>query len=130
MNRTTFQSYWVRIAGILIILIGVMHDISTPGIYQRWLDILPQNYKSRALGMAFFFAVAGAAVIFAGLLMLYASIGLRKSEGWARVIGLGASLFTGLFGITAMAVGFNNPLVWVMMVAAIASVIVLLVGHL
>ena len=130
----TFEYLWTRIMGALIAIIGVVHCVFTPATYHMFLKIVAPTITSEmarggALRFAYFFALAGVMAIFAGLLMIYASFGLKKSEGWARVISSSASWLMVLFGISAMAIiGKGNFLVWIMTGAAITSGILLLIG--
>lgn len=55
---------------ILLMLIGTIHSLATFGVYQKWLEIMPPE---RAIKGAYFFAIMGIALVFAGITNLYKS---------------------------------------------------------
>jgi uncharacterized protein YpmB len=124
MNRRKFISRWILITGIIIALTGILHISFTPAMYQQMLK--DETVKEKAPGFAYFFAFAGFAVIYAGLLTIYSFFGLRKSEKWARPIAISAGLFVALGGISAIAFAkFGNPLIYIMCVSAISNLVLL-----
>ncbi len=128
MNKAVFQYLWVRIVGIVMIMTGIVHTAATPMAYHKWIEILPQDID-RVWGVVFFFAISGVAVIFAGILMIYSSFGLKKKEKWAKFISLIASLFIVLFGIGAIVAGMTNPLIWLMIFGGVSNAILLAINR-
>ncbi len=128
MDRRKFISRWILITGIIIALTGIIHISFTPVMYQQMLK--DETVKDMAPGFAYFFAFAGFAVLYAGLLTIYSCFGLRKSQKWARPIAISAGLFLALGGISAIAFAkFGNPLIYVMCISAISNVLLLLIFH-
>jgi len=126
MDGRKFISRWILITGIIIALTGVIHISFAPAMYQQMLK--DETVKEKAPGFAYFFAFAGFAVLYAGLLTIYSCFGLRKSEKWARPIAVSAGLFVVLAGISAIAFAkFGNPMIYVMSVSAISNLFLLLI---
>ncbi|MFQ6120215.1 MAG: hypothetical protein ACE5KE_10060 [Methanosarcinales archaeon] len=123
MEKGKFGSKWVFIMGILIVILGIIHNGATPLISSD-LDILPKNVM---LVMIFMFVGTGTAIIFAGLLTIYCSFGLKKSERMAWVIAMGVGVFIGLLGIGAVITMPNNPFAYIMSAFSILVIIPLLI---
>ena len=120
-----FASRWILGAGLLVTVIGAIHSAFAPSVYR---SLLTGSMEEQAAGFVYFFALGGAAFMYAGLSMTYASRGLRRSEGWARVIALGAGAFTLLGSLSAIVLGgYPNPLLYVTALCAASSIVVLLI---
>lgn len=84
--------------------------------------------KFISAGFAYFFAFNGLAILFADLLSAYSSIGLKKSQSWARLIAISSGLFAVIGGIGAVGFAkFGNPLIYVMSICAASNVLLLLI---
>lgn len=126
MDRRQFISRWILITGIIIAVAGILHISFTPAMYQQMLK--DETVKEKAPGFAYFFAFAGFAVLYAGLLTIYSFFGLKKSEKWARPIAISAGLFLAVGGISAIAFAkFGNPLIYAMCISAISNLFLLLI---
>ena len=112
--------------GIIIALIGIIHTCFTPMIYRQMLK--DEAVKDKAAGFAYFFAFSGFAISYAGLLTIYSSFGLKKSEKWALLLAISAGLFVAIGGISAIAFAkFGNPMIYIMSISAISNVFLLLI---
>ena len=132
MDRRKFISRWVLVTGVIIALIGIIHSSFTPVMYQQMMndETIDETLKDKAPGLAYFFAFCGFAVIYAGLLTIYSSFGLKKSEKWALLLSISASLFLAIGGIGAIAFAkFGNPMIYVMSISAISNVLLLLIFY-
>ena len=132
MNRRKFIGWWVLVTGVIIALIGIIHVSFTPVMYQQMLndETLDERVKEKAPGFAYFFAFSGFAVVYAGLLTAYSSIGLKKSEKWAWITAGSAGLFLAIGGISAITFAkFENPMIYAMSISAISNVLLLLIFH-
>ena len=128
MDRRQFIGRWVLITGIIIAVTGILHISFTPAMYQQMLK--DETVKDKAPGFAYFFAFAGFAVLYAGLLTIYSFFGLKKSEKWARPIAISAGLFVALAGISAITFAkFGNPLIYVMCISAVSNLFLLLLFY-
>ena len=88
MEKTKRASQWVFAAGILIAILGLIHIAATPMVLKD-LDELPKNVKD---SLVYMYVTTGAAVVFAGLLAVYSSIGIKRSEGMARPLAVGVGV--------------------------------------
>jgi hypothetical protein len=104
------------IGGLLVVLVGVVHSAVTPMVYRGLSAAIP----GKALGAAFFFAVMGLYVMFAGWLMVYSARGLAQGERWAWMLALSNGACNAIAGVGAVAVGFRNPFVWVWFLVALS----------
>jgi hypothetical protein len=130
MDRRRFIGRWVLITGVIIALTGIIHVGFTPAMYKQMLndETLDEMVKEKAPGFAYFFAFSGFAVVFAGFLTAYSSIGLKKSEKWAWITAGSAGLFIAIGGISAITFAkFGNPMIYAMSIGAISNVLLLLV---
>jgi hypothetical protein len=126
MDRGKFVSRWILVTGIIIVLIGIAHSSFAPMMYQQMVK--NEAIKDKAPGFVYFFAFDGFAVVFAGLLTVFSSFGLKKSEKWAWIIALSSGLFIALGGIGAVAFAeFTNPMIYAMGISAVSNVFLLLV---
>ena len=108
----------------------MIHLCATPIGYQQMLK--DEAVRDKAAGFAYFFAFCGFAVLYAGLLTVYSSFGLKKAEKWARPVAVSAGLFVALGGISAVVFAkFGNPLIYVMSISAVSNLFLLLLftGH-
>jgi small-conductance mechanosensitive channel len=128
MNKIKFISRWVFVVGIIITIIGIIHSSFAPIGYQQMMK--DETLKDKARGFVYFFAFGGFAIIFAGLLTIYSSLGLKKSERWAWLIALSSTLFVaiGMIGAVTFA-KFGNPMIYVASISSILSVFLLLLFY-
>ena len=125
MDMGKFVSRWILVTGIIIVLIGVVHSSFAPMMYQQMMK--DEAIKDKAMGFVYFFAFDGFAIVFAGLLTVFSSFGLKKSEKWAWLIAISSTLFVaiGMIGAVTFA-KFGNPMIYVASVSSISSVLLLL----
>lgn len=115
MDRRNRGSQWVLIAGILTVLLGLIHVAATPVIFSTMSDQLSAADK---LTFLYMYIATGAAVIFVGWLIMYGSRGLRTSERWAWITTLAAGVFMSLLGIGAILAMSDNPFAYLTLVFA------------
>jgi uncharacterized membrane protein HdeD (DUF308 family) len=115
MDRRNRGSQWVLIAGILTVLLGLIHVAATPVIFSTMSDQLSAADK---LTFLYMYIATGAAVIFVGWLVMYGSRGLRTSERWAWITTLAAGVFMSLLGIGAILAMSDNPFAYLTLVFA------------
>jgi hypothetical protein len=128
MDKIKFISRWIFVVGIIITVIGIIHSSFAPIGYQQMMK--DETLKDKALGFVYFFAFSGFAIIFAGLLTIYSSLGLKKSEKWAWLIAISSTLFVALGGIGAVTFAkFGNPMIYVVSISSISSVLLLLLFY-
>lgn len=126
MDRRKFISRWVLVTGIIIALTGIIHVCAAPAGYQQMMK--DEVVKDKAAGFVYFFAFCGFAILYAGLLTIYSSLGLKKSEKWALLLAISAGLFVTLGGISAIAFAkFENPMIYIMSISAMSNVFILLI---
>jgi hypothetical protein len=73
MKKHEFGSYWVLACGILIAILGIIHNSATKEIYYSGYDKLPMH---QGWVFIYMFLAVGTAVIFAGGLVIYCSLTL------------------------------------------------------
>jgi uncharacterized membrane protein HdeD (DUF308 family) len=128
MKKRRFVSRWILAMGIIIAIIGIIHTSFAPAMYQQMLK--DDTLKDKAAGFVYFFALGGFAFLFAGILTIFSSFGLKKSEKWAWLIAISAGLFVALGGISAVTFAeFGNPMIYVMSISAISNVFLLLIFY-
>lgn len=103
---------WVRIAGWLVVALGVVHIAATPLIYPPYAGDLTFLYM---------FLATGIAVIFAGALVLLAAGGWSRGERWAWDVLLRAGIFLSLLGIGAVITMADNPFAYLMLILAVVA---------
>ena len=114
--------------GIIIAIIGIIHCSFAPIMYKQMMK--EGTFKDKVPGFVYFFVFGGFAVLFAGLLTIYSSLGLKKSEKWALVIAISSALFVALGGIGAVTFAkFGNPMIYVMSISAISNILLLLLFY-
>ena len=123
MEKKKRASQWVFAAGILIAILGLIHIAATPMVLKD-LDELPKNVKD---SLVYMYVTTGAAVVFAGLLAVYSSIGIKRSEGMARPLAVGVGVFMFLVGVGAVIVMPDNPFAYIGLVLALVEIAPLLV---
>lgn len=120
MDNRKRGSRWVLVTGVLITVLGLIHVAFTPSIFQTLSSQL-DVYSTWV--QVYMFAATGAAVIFAGLLIVYASRGLKTSEGWARSLALWSGLFSLLLGGGAVAAIPGSPFALMLLLVSSAEII-------
>ncbi|MBN2011882.1 hypothetical protein JW960_21315 [candidate division KSB1 bacterium] len=126
MKKNQFIGKWTLTVGIIIGVIGVIHNCFTPTLWQQALN--DGITHEQAAGFAYFFLLSGSAFILAGLLMAFASFDLKKSARWAWQVVLINCTFVALAGIGAIAgAGFRgNLLIYVLCLGSISTIFLLL----
>lgn len=122
MKKTNLLSRVSLISGIIILLIGIVHNAFAPVIYEQ----ASRDVGDKAIAFVSFFVLVGAAVIFFGIFLIYSSRGLKRGEFWAWNISLLSSLFIALMGIPIILFLKINFLHVIMLAGAILNLIVLL----
>jgi hypothetical protein len=86
-------------------------------------ETIDETLKDKAPGFAYFFAFCGFAIFYAGLLTIYSSSGLKKSEKLAQLLSISTGLFVAFGGISAITLAkFGNPMIYIMSrIGAISS---------
>ena len=126
MRRTTWLSRWILISGAVLSLIAVAHNAFAPAMYQAAKN--DPAVKDKAAGLVYFFVLGGSAYLFAGLLTMYASTGLRKAQTWAWTVAISSGVFVALASIAAIVYArFHNPMIYVAGLCAVSNVLLLLV---
>ncbi|MCP4133223.1 MAG: hypothetical protein GY754_19805, partial [bacterium] len=100
MNKKNFVSKWTLVMGVLFVLLGIAHNAAAPFVMREY-------YAGKLSGddlytFLFMFAATGIAVLFAGILTVYAARGLKKSKRWAWVCAFGSGLYILILGIGAI----------------------------
>lgn len=126
MQRRQIGSYWVLAAGILIAILGMIHNAATKEVYYSGYDKLPMHHGWVFIYM---FVVVGTAGIFAGGLVIYCSFGLRRSEKWSWIIALGVGVFMLTLAGGAVMVMPGNPFAYIGLALAILEILPLIVYH-
>jgi hypothetical protein len=88
------------VSGALIALLGVIHLVSGPGVRRAIPAEVPGEFQKAFM---FMFAATGAAVIFAGILVMAAAYGIKRLRPGARMLAFASGLFAILVGAGAVA---------------------------
>lgn len=126
MQRRKIGSYWVLVAGILIAILGMIHNAATKEVYYSGYDKLPTHHGWVFIYM---FLAVGTVMIFAGGLVIYCSFGLRRSERWSWIISLGVGVFVVILVSGAVMVMPGNPFAYIGLALAILEIIPLILFH-
>lgn len=97
-KASTFPARWLSISGALIALLGIVHLASTRGVMWGIPESVPGEFRKAFL---FVFASTGAAVVFAGLLVLFAAYGIARMRTGVRALAFSSGIFTILLGVGA-----------------------------
>ena len=121
MTRRQMAARWVLVAGILVLLIGALHSIQAPSLYERQAA---GGSPEAARGSVYFFLVTGAALLLTGVFLIYAARGIRAREPWGRTVAVIAGLFVLVVGVGGLAYArFRNPLLYVLIAASASSLL-------
>lgn len=126
MQRRQIGSYWVLAAGVLIVILGMIHNAATKDVYYSGYDKLPLHHGWVFIYM---FLAVGTAVIFAGGLVIYCSFGLRRSERWSWIIALAVGVFVVILGSGAMIIMPGNPFSYIGLALAILEILPLIIFY-
>lgn len=125
MKKLTF--YWILISGVIISLTGILHNIAAPGMYRAMKN--DPAIQDKAEGLLYFFIFMGTSVLYAGLLTVFSSFGVKKSAGWAWTIAFSSGIFIFLGALAAIFYArFANPLIYAMGFGGLSNVVVLLLS--
>lgn len=126
MEKIKFLSLWILISGIIISIIGIAHNSFAPVMYHKMLTV--ESVKDLTPGFIYFFVLGGSAFLFAGLLSIFSSFGLKKTEKWAWVIAISSGIFVAIGSIAAIAFAkFGNPMIYIQGICAISNIVLLLI---
>ena len=124
MEKKKRASQWVFVAGILIVILGLIHIAATPVVFRMDFGELPTE-----VGLAFIyvFVATGVAVVFAGLLAVYGSIGIKRSERMARPLAIGVGVFMLFVGVGAVVTMSDNSFAYLGLAFALLEIAPLLI---
>lgn len=108
---------WITASGASILLLGVVHLASMPGVMRGVPGNLPEEFRRAFL---FMFGAAGAAAVFAGLLVLWGGYGMARQWRGAWTLALLAGLFTAVMGGGAVAAMPRNPFSGLLLLAGLS----------
>jgi hypothetical protein len=123
MKKSTLVSRLTLIIGILIALLGLVHSGSTSLAIERYAFDAIGDDKMPAL--MFFFISTGAALIFSGILNIYASVHIMKDMPWSVNLLLGNSIFLLILGIMAVVLISSNPFAYILLALPLAQIILI-----
>jgi magnesium-transporting ATPase (P-type) len=126
MQRRQTGSNWVLAAGILIAILGMIHNAATKEVYYSGYDKLPLHHGWVFIYM---FLLVGTAVVFAGGLVVYCSFGLRRSERWSWSIALGVGVFMVILVSGAVMVMPGNLFAYIGLALALMEILPLIIFH-
>ena len=84
--------YCLIFTGILTVMLGTAHNFA---------PLFMKSIRFNEAGDLWLFEVTGTAILFAGLLVIFAAMGLRKDKGMAFAVGVGSGIFLLVIGISA-----------------------------
>lgn len=117
-TQKTRGTRWIQLAGWLTFGLGVIHVAATPLVFPLSTDLLADPAQLSALYM---FEMTGIAVIFSGLLILYAVRGWKSGARWAWHTCLGAGIFLLLLGAGAILTMPGNPFAYLSAIIALVE---------
>lgn len=109
-------------SGLAYLVVGLAHNAATFMVYHMGFDKLSAEMSGLAVLL---FVATGSSVIFAGLLSMYCSVGLKRHEPWARTMAIGAGVYSALLGAGSLAVMRDNPFVYILLAAGVIELYVL-----
>lgn len=124
MNRRKHGSIWIRIVGVLVLLLGFIHVAATATVYSLGFNTLSNGNNYVFL---FMYVSTGLACIGTGLLVVFGSFGLARARKWARITTAGAAVFVLLLGITAPFAMSDNPFAYAILAVAVLLIIPLII---
>ncbi|MFO7368769.1 MAG: hypothetical protein R6X09_00690 [Bacteroidales bacterium] len=122
----------VLIAGIMIVLTGIMHMAATPAMY-RQLQSDPmfgeQMSVQKLRGMVYFFMVCGLYFVFAGSLLVFCSAQFKKKEPWSWIIATLSAFMITLAALPGLLYAkFSNPLIYIDVICGLICLLALVVS--
>ncbi|MCP4539666.1 MAG: hypothetical protein GY832_21220 [Chloroflexi bacterium] len=124
MEKKNRASQWVFVAGILIVILGLIHIAATPIVFRMDFGKLPTE---AGLAFIYVFVATGVAVVFAGLLAVYGAIGIKRSERMARPLTVGVGIFMSLVGVGAVVTMSDNPFAYMGLALALVEMAPLMI---
>ncbi len=106
MSESTLFRRWALTTGILLVLVGLIHNAATPVFHAEGSYLLPAPNDLVADAM---FVAAGTALVVLGALCIYCRRALGRGEGWAAVIMVASGLYSLLLGVAAIVIMRDNP---------------------
>lgn len=122
-RRIRAVSTWVLTAGMLIMVLGVVHNVTTGLAYHEGLERVP---LADARSFIYLFVGTGTVVSFTGLLVVYAAWGLRHTERWAFTAALVGGAIVALVGVVALVALSTGVLPSLFVLAGLAVLVPLL----
>jgi hypothetical protein len=119
MTRARVAPVWAMIGGVLVALLGLVHNLGTMDVFHGYgFDRLP-SLQGRAF--IYMFAGVGLAWIFAGLLLFASGRGLRRGASWAWPLGTATAVFMLIYAIGAILIMPDNPPAWLILGCAVVA---------
>jgi hypothetical protein len=122
VNKIKIVHHWLKITGILFILLGITHIFVAIIAGIELVKSLPVEAQ---IILSMGNIVTGLAVGVSGLLILYCSSGIKHSEQWAWTISFGTGLFICIIGIGYIIITPYNPFAYLAFLTAVCEVITL-----
>lgn len=119
MSFRKFMDRWIFVSGILVTLIGVIHNLATLAVHDEVFSRLP---KEEALVGDLFFVATGFTLILLGALTIYSSKPLQKGERWAFVVVSLAAAYSTALGLAAVTVVSGNFFAYLLLVVGVGQV--------
>jgi|GEM_PF-2161231 len=107
----------LSVSGVLIILLGIVHLASAPGVMRGMPAAVPDEFQKAFI---YLFAATGAAVIYCGLLILFAAYGIARMRPGARGLALCSGMFTILLGVGALAAMPQNAFSYILLILGLS----------
>lgn len=106
MIGTKVAGVWVMIGGVLVGLLGLVHNLAAMDVFHSYGFDRLSSLAGR--GFIYMFIGVGTAWVFAGLLLFASGRGLRGGAPWAWPVGFASAFLMVLFGVGAMVIMPEN----------------------
>jgi len=101
----------------MLVLLGIMDLASGPGVMRGIPESVSSEFRKAFL---FMFASMGAAVVFAGLLVLAAAYGIARMRPGAKALAFSSGIFAILLGIGAVAAMPQNAFSYILLILGLS----------
>jgi hypothetical protein len=122
MDKRMLAVDGVFLMGLLFIVLGIIHCIAAPLMMRNNLGMMLPDESHATLYMIL---ATGAATIFCGWILLFASKGMRLIQPWAWRLATRVTIFLCLMGLGAVVAMLSNPFAHLMLGMDIALIIIL-----
>lgn len=126
MVKTLRLYRWIRITGILVIVLGLMHCAATPMVLAEGRAKMPADLLNVYIYM---FLATGLATIGTGLIIALSSRGLAQSKLWSLHLNIGAAGFISILGISAPIAMASNPFAYLTLALALLLDVLLVIHY-